>query len=312
MIRQGVSSSSTYHFLHGWRFVPGLDLDPNACALWSKWSLVTLGIMGKGQGKTLALQQPAPGGLHRNAGSGTRNRADRGPAVRGDSLHLHRSGSVPRTRSRTDRAVAGGAGLPRSLAVVLVVLAFLEPSSPEPCCSSPLPSSARSSSSSAISRRWLADLAATGWVADLEQRFTGAVDLDKIFANLGEWASDPKNVVSLGGGVVSIGAGVCPFPRRRRHRRHPHHLLRRDDADDQVGHALPRRGELATDRRIRSEEVTRSIGRYVLGGVAWASSTACARRSSSPSSVPRCRRCWRWSARSSPHSSHSSARSPVR
>ena len=57
----------------------------------------------------------------------------------------------------------------------------------------------------------VANISSTGWVTDLEQRFTGAVDLDAIFASLGDWVSDPKNVLSLGGGVVSIGAGILTF-----------------------------------------------------------------------------------------------------
>src|SRR5699024_4428070 len=57
----------------------------------------------------------------------------------------------------------------------------------------------------------VANLAATGWVLELEQQFTGAIDVDAIFANLGDWVSDPKNVLSVGGGVVSIGAGILSF-----------------------------------------------------------------------------------------------------
>ncbi|WP_209325572.1 AI-2E family transporter [Brevibacterium renqingii] len=57
----------------------------------------------------------------------------------------------------------------------------------------------------------VANLAATGWVLELEQQFTGAIDVDAIFANLGDWVSDPKNVLSVGGGVVTIGAGILSF-----------------------------------------------------------------------------------------------------
>ncbi|UVI36946.1 AI-2E family transporter [Brevibacterium spongiae] len=57
----------------------------------------------------------------------------------------------------------------------------------------------------------VADLAGTGWVKELEQQFTGAIDVDAIFANIGAWVSDPKNVLSVGGGVVSIGAGILSF-----------------------------------------------------------------------------------------------------
>ena len=54
----------------------------------------------------------------------------------------------------------------------------------------------------------VANLAATGWVTELEKQFTGAIDIDAVFANIGAWVSDPKNVLSVGGGVVSIGAGI--------------------------------------------------------------------------------------------------------
>ena len=55
------------------------------------------------------------------------------------------------------------------------------------------------------------NLATTGWVTELEEQFTGAIDIDAVFANVADWASDPKNVLSLGGGVVSIGAGILSF-----------------------------------------------------------------------------------------------------
>lgn len=57
----------------------------------------------------------------------------------------------------------------------------------------------------------VASLASTGWVLELERQFTGAIDVDAIFASIGAWVSDPKNVLSLGGGVVSIGAGILSF-----------------------------------------------------------------------------------------------------
>lgn len=100
--------------------------------------------------------------------------------------------------------------LPRSLAVVLVVLAFIGIVAGAVLLIAPAVISQIQQFIGDLPDI-VASLAATGWVADLEQRFTGAVDLDKIFANLGEWASDPKNVVSLGGGVVSIGAGIISF-----------------------------------------------------------------------------------------------------
>lgn len=57
----------------------------------------------------------------------------------------------------------------------------------------------------------IAKLQTTEWVQDLENRFTGAVDVDSIFSSATAWVSDPKNVLSVGGGVVSIGAGILSF-----------------------------------------------------------------------------------------------------
>ncbi|MGO3893131.1 AI-2E family transporter [Brevibacterium aurantiacum] len=100
--------------------------------------------------------------------------------------------------------------LPRSLAVVLVVLAFIGIVAGAVLLIAPAVISQIQQFIGDLPEI-VADLAATGWVADLEQRFTGAVDLDRIFNNIGDWVADPKNVVSLGGGVVSIGAGILSF-----------------------------------------------------------------------------------------------------
>lgn len=54
-------------------------------------------------------------------------------------------------------------------------------------------------------------LSTTEWVNELERRFTGSVDLDAIFASMSSWVSDPRNVLSVGGGVVSVGAGILSF-----------------------------------------------------------------------------------------------------
>ncbi|SIH10726.1 transmembrane protein [Mycobacteroides abscessus subsp. abscessus] len=110
-------------------------------------------------------------------------------------------------------------------------------------------------------------LQTTEWVADLERRFTGAVDLDSIFASVSSWVSDPKNVLSLGGGVVSIGAGILSFitgviivviltiyfavtlPTIKSAMLSLVAASSRDTVDSV------------------SEEITRSVGRYVLGQV---------------------------------------------
>ncbi|MDN5634988.1 MAG: AI-2E family transporter [Brevibacterium sp.] len=100
--------------------------------------------------------------------------------------------------------------LPRPLSVVLVVLAFILVVAGAVLLIAPAVISQIQQFIGDLPDI-VANLAATGWVTDLEHRFTGAVDVDKIFNNLGDWAADPKNVVSLGGGVVSIGAGILSF-----------------------------------------------------------------------------------------------------
>lgn len=110
-------------------------------------------------------------------------------------------------------------------------------------------------------------LQTTEWVADLERRFTGAVDLDAIFQSVSSWVSDPKNVLSLDGGVVSIGAGILSFitgviivviltiyfavtlPTIKSAMLSLVAASSRDTVDSV------------------SEEITRSVGRYVLGQV---------------------------------------------
>ncbi|WP_309132161.1 AI-2E family transporter [Brevibacterium sp.] len=101
-------------------------------------------------------------------------------------------------------------GISRSLSVVAVVLAFLAIVAGTGLLVAP-----------AVIRQIqqfvedlpsiVADLANTGWVTDLETRFRGAVDVDGLFAAASDWVGDPQNVLSLGGGVVSIGAGIISF-----------------------------------------------------------------------------------------------------
>ncbi|RBP63462.1 putative PurR-regulated permease PerM [Brevibacterium sanguinis] len=101
-------------------------------------------------------------------------------------------------------------GISRSLSVVAVVLAFLGIVAGTVLLVAP-----------AVIRQIqqfvedlpeiIGELARTGWVTDLEARFTGAVDVDGLFRSASDWVSDPENVLSLGGGVVSIGAGIISF-----------------------------------------------------------------------------------------------------
>ncbi|MBE8145885.1 AI-2E family transporter [Brevibacterium casei] len=153
----------------------------------------------------------------------------------------------------------------RTLAVILVVVAFIGVVGVVPLIAPAVISQIQ---------QFIADLPqivsrlqTTEWVADLERRFTGAVDLDSIFASVSSWVSDPKNVLSLGGGVVSIGAGILSFitgviivviltiyfavtPPTIKSAMLSLVAASSRDTVDSV-----------------SEEITRSVGRYVLGQV---------------------------------------------
>ena len=100
--------------------------------------------------------------------------------------------------------------VPRSMSVILVVLAFILIVVGAGLLVAPIVISQIQTFIGDLPDI-VADLAATGWVMELERQFTGAIDVDAIFANLGDWVSDPKNVLSVGGGVVSIGAGILSF-----------------------------------------------------------------------------------------------------
>lgn len=100
--------------------------------------------------------------------------------------------------------------VPRSLSVILVILAFILIVVGAGLLVAPIVISQIQTFIGDLPDI-VANLAATGWVLELERQFTGAIDVDAIFANLGDWVSDPKNVLSVGGGVVSIGAGILSF-----------------------------------------------------------------------------------------------------
>jgi predicted PurR-regulated permease PerM len=55
----------------------------------------------------------------------------------------------------------------------------------------------------------IGDIAEQEWVKDLESRFGGSLDVDTMVANATTWASDPQNLVSVGGGLVSVGSTIA-------------------------------------------------------------------------------------------------------
>src|SRR5699024_12222537 len=91
--------------------------------------------------------------------------------------------------------------VPRSMSVILVVLAFILIVVGAGLLVAPIVISQIQTFIGDLPDI-VANLAATGWVLELEQQLTGAIDVDAIFANLGDWVSDPKYVLSGCVGVV--------------------------------------------------------------------------------------------------------------
>ncbi|WGW11095.1 AI-2E family transporter [Saxibacter everestensis] len=53
------------------------------------------------------------------------------------------------------------------------------------------------------------DIATTPWVENLEQTLNGVVDIDGLVTGAGDFVSDPNNLLSIGGGVLAVGAGIA-------------------------------------------------------------------------------------------------------
>ncbi|WAL39215.1 AI-2E family transporter [Brevibacterium sp. BRM-1] len=111
------------------------------------------------------------------------------------------------------------------------------------------------------------ELANREWVKDLEAQFAGSLDLNALVSQGSQWASDPKNILSLGGGVVAVGAGIANFTAG---------LIIVVILTIYFTATLPsiKRGLYLLVPRSRraftesvTEEVTRSVGRYVFGQV---------------------------------------------
>ncbi|HSU71556.1 MAG TPA: AI-2E family transporter [Micrococcaceae bacterium] len=49
----------------------------------------------------------------------------------------------------------------------------------------------------------------SGWVNDLEQLLSGYVDINALLRNAGAFVSTPSNLLTLGGGLLAIGAGIA-------------------------------------------------------------------------------------------------------
>ena len=55
------------------------------------------------------------------------------------------------------------------------------------------------------------DIAESEWMQDLSERLGSTNGVVGLLDNLNEWSSNPENIVSLGGGVVAVGAGIANF-----------------------------------------------------------------------------------------------------
>lgn len=113
----------------------------------------------------------------------------------------------------------------------------------------------------------VASLAAMQWVKDLESTFAGSVDVDGLISQGTAWVSNPANIMSLGGGVIAVGAGIANFLAG---------AIIVTILTIYFTATLPsiKRGlYLLVPRSARSltesvtEEVTKSVGRYVFGQV---------------------------------------------
>jgi len=111
------------------------------------------------------------------------------------------------------------------------------------------------------------DLSHRQWVADLEEQFSGTLDIDKMVQQGTQWASSPANILSLGGGVVAVGAGIANFTAA---------VIIVTILTIYFTATLPsiKKALYSLVPRSRrpftesvTEEVTRSVGRYVLGQV---------------------------------------------
>lgn len=59
--------------------------------------------------------------------------------------------------------------------------------------------------------RLIAQLSNREWVEDLSANFSGVVDVDAMLRSVGEFTSNPTNIMSVGGGVLAVGQGIASF-----------------------------------------------------------------------------------------------------
>lgn len=111
----------------------------------------------------------------------------------------------------------------------------------------------------------VAEISRTRWATELAEQFAGAVDIDAMFENSIAWVSDPANLLSVGGGVVAVGAGIAGFVTG---------LIIVTILTIYFAATLPTikaacyslvPATARTRTRAVTEEVSRSVGRYILG-----------------------------------------------
>jgi putative heme transporter len=111
----------------------------------------------------------------------------------------------------------------------------------------------------------VARVALSGWARELEDQFVGVIDIDALFDSAVAWVSNPANLVSVGGGIVAVGAGIAGFATGAL----IVGILTIYFAATLPGIKAAAYSLVPASRRPRvrsvTEEVTRSVGRYVLG-----------------------------------------------
>lgn len=105
----------------------------------------------------------------------------------------------------------------------------------------------------------------TGVFQELDERFAGVTDVDALADNLNSYLADPENLLSLGGGVLAIGAGIVGFAGGLLIVLILTLYFVTSLASIKRGLYLLVPASSQVEFMSVAEEVTRSVGRYVLG-----------------------------------------------
>ncbi|TQM66012.1 AI-2E family transporter [Klugiella xanthotipulae] len=114
------------------------------------------------------------------------------------------------------------------------------------------------------------DIVNNKWLQDVQDRLGGVVDIDAALKNLEDFVGDPNNLLSIGGGLLAVGAGVAGgFTGVVIVLILMLYFLASLRSMKQVTYRF-----VAADKRTDfaevSEEITQAVGRYVVGQVSLA------------------------------------------